>query len=181
MSEGVKVVDRGFAGLLDEALDHAPVQCADELRVGLGQLAERAMGERDDRDLTVLAAVDRRIEPQQVELADQGLEAGGSIGIAGAVGSALRPADLSRLIRPHPGGRGGLEEQPGQKGVRRRLEPERRRIARQRVQVLGPADAARRVSAHVEQPDVTHALEVRTDSVRMQCQRLRDVGGRQRP
>ena len=32
---------------VDEALDQAPVQAADQLGVGLGQLAERAVGERD--------------------------------------------------------------------------------------------------------------------------------------
>ena len=62
MGEGVEVVDGAFARLLDEALDHAPVQRTHELGMRLGQLAERAMGEGDHRDLSVVRAVNRRIE-----------------------------------------------------------------------------------------------------------------------
>ena len=49
VDERVEVDDLDLAGTddVDEALDQAAVQAAHEIGVGLGQLAERAVGERD--------------------------------------------------------------------------------------------------------------------------------------
>ena len=47
VGERVEVVDPGAAERVDEALDQALVQRAHDLGVGLGQLAERAVGEGD--------------------------------------------------------------------------------------------------------------------------------------
>ena len=46
VDESVEVVDGGLAGLLDEPFDHAPMEGADQLGMGLGELAERAVRER---------------------------------------------------------------------------------------------------------------------------------------
>ena len=62
VDEGVEVDDLGAAHGLDEALDQPRWRRADEVGVGLGQLAERAVGEGDDRGLAVVGAVDRRVE-----------------------------------------------------------------------------------------------------------------------
>ncbi len=179
MGEGVEVVDRPFAGLLDEALDHATVQRTHELGMRLGQLAERAVGEGDHRDLAVVGAVDRGIEAQHLELSDERLEARRGICVPGALVAALLTADLRGLVGPDARGGGGLQKEPGQKGIRRRLEPERRGLGGQRVPVLGAPHAPGGVRAHVEEADVAHALEVRPHRVGVQPQRLGDVGRRE--
>ena len=180
MGEGVEVVDGAFARLLDEALDHAPVQRTHELGMRLGQLAERAMGEGDHRDLSVVRAVNRRIEAQHLELSYECLEARRGVGVAGALMATLLAADLRRLICSDPRRGGSLEEEPGEEGVRRGLEPERRGLSGQRVLVLGAPHPPFGVRAHVEQAHLAHALEVRPHRVCVQPQRLRDVGRRER-
>jgi hypothetical protein len=62
-------------------------------------------------------------------------------------------------------------------GIRRRLEPERRGVGGQGVEVLGPADPAAGLAAHLEQPDLAHALEVGAHGVDVQVERLGDLGG----
>ena len=89
MDERVEVVDLGVAHRLDEALDHAAVQRAHEVGVGLGQLAERAVGEGDDGGLAVVGAVDRGVEAEAVELGDERFEAATARRRGGGVGRAL--------------------------------------------------------------------------------------------
>ena len=73
--------DLGPAELVDEALDQAAVQAAHQLGMGLGQLAERAVGEADDGGHAVVRAVDRRVEAERVELGDECFEARGGLGV----------------------------------------------------------------------------------------------------
>ena len=67
----MEVLDFDLAGTdhLDETLDEAAVEAADEVGVGLGQLSERAVREGDRGRLVV--AGDRRVEPESVELGDR--------------------------------------------------------------------------------------------------------------
>src|ERR671918_2866203 len=66
-------VDPGAASGVDEPLDHAPVQSADDVGKALGQLAERAVRKGNGRLAVVL---DRGgVESQSVEPGHQGIEA----------------------------------------------------------------------------------------------------------
>src|SRR5207244_599570 len=70
----------------DDAFADAPVQVADELRVGLGQLPEGAVQERDV-GATPGKALALRIEPEAVHLAEQRLDARLGVGPAARLGA----------------------------------------------------------------------------------------------
>src|SRR5437764_306311 len=55
IGEGGKGGDGGPTELVDEPLDQPPMQVADQLGIGLGQVAERAVGEGDGGQPTVVA------------------------------------------------------------------------------------------------------------------------------
>ena len=93
---------------------------------------------------------------------------------------ALLPADLGRFVTAHPGRRGGLEEKAGEERIRGGSSPSDGASAASEYRCWGrptPPVASVRTSSR---PDVAHALEVRPDGVRVEPQRLRDVGRRER-
>ena len=128
---------------VDEALDQAPVQAAHEVGVGLGQLAERAVGEGD-------GGARRRRRPtagSKPSAASSARRAPSSAGASPArPGRRRRPRPCSRPAStassaPAPAPAASAQQHAGQQRERRRLEPERRGVGGERVAVLGPADA----------------------------------------
>ncbi len=114
-------------------------RAADQLGMRLGQLAERAVGEGHEGVVTVVDARDGRVEPERVELAHQCLQARSRLGWRRGVGPALLAPDLGGVVAGRAGRRRQAQEHAGQERERRRLEPERRGVGRQRVAVLRPA------------------------------------------
>ena len=64
--------DPAAADAVDQPLDEPAVKAADQVRTDLGQLAERAMSERDGRPVTVVG--DRRVEADGGQLGGQRIE-----------------------------------------------------------------------------------------------------------
>src|SRR5438128_771872 len=109
IDESAELVDADAADGVDEAFDEAAVEIAHELRVGLGQLGERAAGERDDDLVGVVGHC--RVEADAAELVDQGGDAHRSavVGVVelgddrsgldrGGRGASLLATDLDRLV-----------------------------------------------------------------------------------
>ncbi len=179
MSQVVERHDAGPAGLVDEPLEQAAVQRAHQLGLGLGQLGERAVGERHGRGV---ALVDPgRVEAELVEHRDGGIDAGPAGGRRPVCQTAPLVAGRQRgRLAVHAGLGRHRQQHPGQHREHRRLEPERRGVGGQRVELLGTPDRAAGVEVRLEQTDLAHALEVGPHRVGVQPQRLGDVRGGQR-
>src|SRR5688500_353104 len=86
-----ELLDPSPADGSDHPFADPPVEVADELRVGLGELAERAVEELDpDRALGgAVAEAHRRLEAEPVELVGQRGDAAAGAGAAGELGAPL--------------------------------------------------------------------------------------------
>ncbi len=166
------------------------MEVADDLRVGGRQVGVRAVGEGDGRAVGVGRS--GRVESEAGQVGDERVEADVSVDATSrrvelrlveqvrCRGAPLEAADGGRLLRRGTRGGSHAREHRGHQGHCGRLQPERRRIGRDREPVLGPADAAPALGLDDEQSDVAHALQVGAHGVGVEPERLRHVGGRQR-
>ena len=92
----------------------------------------------------------------------------------------------SRLGTPHPAGVGGIGgvgadalgergQQPGEQGVRRRVEPEGGRARGEEVEVLGTPDRATAHRLDIDQARFAEPLEVEADGVRVEREPLGEI------
>ena len=90
----VELEHPAVAPLVDEALDQPAVQAADEVGVGLGQLAERAVGEGDRGAVVVDDGLG--VEAERGQLGDERLGAGAGAGRRSAAAAPCsRPASTA--------------------------------------------------------------------------------------
>jgi hypothetical protein len=176
--EGPERHDSAAAHPVDQPLDETAVKAADEVRTDLGQLAERAMSKCDRRPVTVVG--DCRVKADGGQLGGQRIETRCSLRPRFGVSTTLVAAGLRRLVRAGTRGSRDAEQQAGEERKGRRFESERGCSRRNRVQMLGPTDAAPGVRTNLEQTDLAHALEMRPDRVRMQVEGVGDLSRGQR-
>ena len=150
--------------------------------MGLGQLAERAVGEGDDGAVAVVGAGDGRgRSPSRSSSATSASRHEAARCRRAASARPWSRPDVGGVVAPSAGRRGQAQQHAGQHRERRRLEAERRGVGGQRV--AGAAGGRRPPRASVrdlEQPDLAHPLEVGPHGVRVQAERLGDLGGGQR-
>ena len=145
VDERVELGHLGTADLVDEPLDHAAVQAADQVGVLLGQRAERAVGEGHDG--TALEIDHLGVESESGLLADERVERGRVARATAAPCSRpwSRPAStISSGVSPAEWA--AASNVRARVGHRRGLEAERRGVGGQGVAVLGPTDLASRRS-----------------------------------
>ncbi len=154
------------------------VQVADELGVGLGEVAEGALEEGHPGAVAV--GLDRRVEAQLGELLGEHVDAGARPGALGGL-AAPRPAGLLGVggVGAEPLGHRG--EEAGEDGVGRRIEVEARCPAGERVDVLRAPDGATVHRLHVDEARLAHALEVHAHRVRVEPEALGQLGGAKGP
>src|SRR6185295_10097874 len=150
----------------DHAFADSAVEVAHELRVGLGELPERAVEELDaDGALSrAVAGADRGLEAEAVELVGQRRDAAPGAGTARQLGAPLL-ADLGRVLGSRAHVLGQRSEQGGEQRVGRWVEAEGRGARGEGVEVLGPADrpAVHRLGLH--QPGLPQPIEVEAHRV----------------
>ena len=124
---------------------------------------------------------DDRIETEAIEVGHERLERGRRLPIPIGAGDALVTSHLGGVVGVAVEPLCHVQHHPGQHRHRRWFEAERRCIGGDRVAVLRPTDVAATPDGDIEQADVAHPLEVWADRVRVELERLGDVGGGQRP
>lgn len=204
IDERAEPADLGTAQHLDEPLDHAPVEVTDDLGVDLGQAGERAM-RKGDGDTGVVGGQGRVVAEVVELGHESGDASGGRVTSIWATGiwatgiwvtriwvtrirvgqhggrhhlgglSPLGPTDLRGLLRTGTGSRRHLDEETGQEGRGRWLEPEPGRVGGERVAMVGPADSTAGLGLHLQETHVSHALEVGSHRVRVELERLGDL------
>ena len=163
---------------IDDARANPTVEVADELRVRLGQLAERTVEKRHVDPVTGEVLV-LRVEPQPVHLAREGLD------------TRSRPSAPARLFPPRvAGGRrvvgvgadplGERGEEAGEQRVAGRVETETGRARCEGIDVLGTPDRAAVHGLDLDEAGFAQSLEVETHRVGVDAETVGQLARRQR-
>ncbi len=181
----MELVDLPATGGAHDTLADAPVQVAHQLRVGLGQLSERALQE-EERGIVGAVVVERRIEAEPAHLTDERAHTarpaltGACLARPQHGCSPVRPTGRGRVVGVGAGSFGECGEQPADELVGLGLEAGRRGIGGECVEVLRAPDGAAVHGLALDETRVAHALEVEANRVGMQADPGAEIGGAHR-
>ncbi len=154
------------------------MQTADNLGVGLGQIAEGAVPEGHGHP--IFDGHGGGIEPQLSQTALDGDQSGGPIDLGSTIGQALVPTGFDGFLSAQAGGGGHAQQHAGGQGKHGRLETQRWRLGHQTVAMLRASDAPSGIDLQLQQAGLSHLLQLGTHGVDVQPQGGGDLGGGQR-